>query len=524
MRKLSMNPFAKVVAKGHNICRILTLVLLAFTMGACSDDDDEVVVEFPQFQELACNVGETQTLSFNASTDWQLTSSAIWCKFMANDNEEFAISGTAGQQNITIKADDEAYGHEASTATITLTMGVKKAVIAKVTRSAQGYELKVYDNEGKEIKEIEVGYGSFAPFKVKANFRFAATNRPSWVEIDGGSISGIADVETVGGLRVIENGTVEKYPVAASDNQQIVFADEAGNASFSFPLVFKGMNPKEIVITGVTNNPWDWTVSLDGKTFLQESTSGLTGESSKTLYKNRLPFTIKALNDDYEIVYIQKLEPYPGYVQFMIGEEDGVNWMSFDKQTMSLAVEPATEEREGFVLAFPAAEYNEIKDDLWSNLIESSMDMESGSMTQELKYEYAENNLLLNFTQKEKKEEGGEEDGPMVKVTYMDMAQGGMFAEAPLTKCDDEGIVQEFGTENIYYVDKNLNNSFFIDPMLEGEWQYMAFIGDRDVTDICEMMEGQLNVWLGDITLEEGEELQVIFKQNWMNERVVIFK
>ena len=525
MKVLSMNPFTEARAKGHNILRMIAMVVLVFTMGACSDDDEEVTVEFPQLQELACNVGETASLTFNAPTDWQLTSSAVWCKFVTSEEDAFAVSGAAGAQTVTIKADDEAYGHEAATANITLTMGMKKAVIAKVTRSAQGYELKVFNAEGQEVKEIEVGYGAFAHFTVEANFRFAATNRPAWVEIEGGSMSGVAGQKTQGGLRIIENGIVEKYPVAAADKQLLVFADEEGKASFIFPLTFKGMNPKDITITGVTNNPWDWTVSLDGKTFVQESASGLTGEASKTIYKNRLPYTIKALNDDYEIVYMQKVELMPGMYNYAIGEAEGVDWMKFDKKTMSLSVNATMEEREGFVLAFPTAVYDEIKDDLWGNLIESTADMETGMMTQELKYEYAENNLLLNFIQKEKKEEGGGEvEGPNVKVTYMDMEQGIMDAEAPLTKCEDEGLIQDLGTENIYYVDRNLTQSFFIDPMLEGEWEYMAFLGDEDVTSICELMDGKLNVWTGDIDFPVGAEIQVIFKQNWMNERVVIIK
>lgn len=515
-----MNPLAVACAKGHNIFRIITMFLLAFTLGACSDDDDEVTVEFPQLQELQCNVGENVNLAFNAPVDWQLTSSAVWCKFVSNDTEEFAISGTAGNQNITIKADDEAYGHEMSTASITLTMGMKKAVIAKVTRSAKGYELKVFNEEGQEVKEIEVGYADFSRFTVKSNFHFAVTNRPSWVEIDGGSLSGVADSETIGGLKVIENGTVEKYPVTAEDNQKIVFADEEGKASVAFPLVFKGMDPKKIVITGVTKNPWDWTVSLDGKTFLQESTSGLTGEPSKNLYKNRLPYTIKALNDDYEIVYMQKMIQY-GMTTFLF-PEDGVDWMSFDKKTMSLSVASTTEEREGFVLAFPAAVYNEIKDDLWGNLIESTSNMETGEFTQELKYEYAENNLLLNFIQKDTAEKPAGD--VLAKVTYMDMSQGAMV-EAPLTKCEEEGLIQELGTDKIFFVDKNLSNSFFVDPMLDGEWSYRAFIGNDEQPGVCEMTEdGQLSVWLGDLSLEGTQGLQVIFTQNFMNERVIIFK
>lgn len=518
-----MNPLAEVRAKGHNVCRLVTVALLAFTMGACSDDDDEVTVQFPELQELTCNVGETKDLTFKASSDWQLTSSALWCKFVVDGAEDYAVSGVAGDQTVAIKIDEEAQSHAVTSADITLTMGMQKAVIAKVVRAAQGYELKVYDEAGKEIKEIEVGYSNFKPFTVKANFHFAVTNRPSWVEIDGGALSGVANKETTGALRAIENGITEKYPVTAADKQQLVFADEDGKVSFTYPLVFKGMDAKEIKITAVTNNPWDWTVSLDGKQFLQESTSGLTGEASKNLYKNRLPFTIKALNDDYEIVYMQKVELMPGMFNYAIGADEGVDWMSFDKKTMSLSVDASTEEREGFVLAFPAAVYNEIKDDLWGNLIESTTDMETGMNTQELKYEYAENNLLLNFVQKDKKEEGGTASDANVKVSYFD--ENWMTVEAEVVKVTDEGITSEFGIPDIYSVDGTVGNSYFINPMLDGDWTYAAFLdneGDDVAAEYCEPTENQLNVWLGE--MESGHKLYVMIRQNEMNARVIIFE
>ena len=533
MRKFIMNPFNQLHVKGRNICQIITFALFALSFGACSDDDETVTVEFPAQQEITCNVGETAELSFNASTDWQLTSSALWCKFLVNGEEEFAVSGTAGSQKIQLVAGEEAHGHEMSAANISLAMGNQKMVIAKVLRSAKGYELKVYNEQGEEINEIEVGYDSYIPFTVKSNFRFAATNRPSWAELNGGSLVGGADKEVSGGLKVVQNGITEKYPVVAADKQMLVFADENGKASFEFPLVFKGMNPKKIEITGVTNNPWDWTVSLDGKTFVQESASGLTGEASKTLYKSRLPFTIKALNDDYELVYIQKVEVMPGIVQFRMGEEDGINWMSFDKATQSLSVQPSMEEREGFVLAFPAAQYEEIKDNLYENLIESTMDPESGMSILDIKYEYTENNLLINFVQKEKKADVPT-DGFNVKVTYY--TPSWQLEEAEVTKAgEDDGNVSEFGTEEVYYVDKNLGSSFFIDPMIDGDYEVYAMLHslsdpsgltDQDVTEgNIEGSEVGISAYIGDIEINEGQELQIWFKQDgWKFVRVVIFK
>lgn len=59
-------------------------------------------------------------------------------------------------------------------------------------------ELKIYDMEGNEIHEIEVGYNNYKPFQIKANFRFAATNRPEWLEIAGNAIVGTANEMTKG--------------------------------------------------------------------------------------------------------------------------------------------------------------------------------------------------------------------------------------------------------------------------------------------------------------------------------------
>ena len=85
-----------------------------------------------------------------------MASSTIWCKFQNNDTEEFVVSGTAGTQTVTIMATNENQNNDnASVAKLELTMGGQTIVIGEVTRSAAGYELKIFDEEGVEINELE---------------------------------------------------------------------------------------------------------------------------------------------------------------------------------------------------------------------------------------------------------------------------------------------------------------------------------------------------------------------------------
>lgn len=166
-----------------------------------------------------------------------MASSAIWCKFQTNDTEEYIVSGTAGTQTVTIIAtDDNQKVDNISVAKLELTMGAQTIVIGEVTRSAVGYELKIYDEEGNEIQELNVGYQTYASFKVKANFRFAATNLPGWVDLEGNALVGAVDQEIKGGLKIIEDENREKYPVKASEQNVITFSDESGKAFYSFPV------------------------------------------------------------------------------------------------------------------------------------------------------------------------------------------------------------------------------------------------------------------------------------------------
>ena len=381
--------------------------LAACGLASCSDDDESAAAPvFPELQSFSCNIGETKEFSFEANTNWTLESSELWCKLVSGENEGFVLTGSAGTQTVTIRATDEgATVDAASVAKLWLTMGVQRTVIGEVTRSALGSELKIYDMEGNELEALTVGYDDFEPFKVKANFHFAVTGTPNWVEVEGGSLVGVSNQEVEGGLRVVQDGTVEKYPVAATDNKMIVFSAEDGKASFSFPLVYAGMDPMDIDVTAPSGNRYGWTVSMDGKNFAQEGGQGTSGSST---YTNRIPFTVKVLNDDYEFVYLEEWEDFSGTKNISLidpsmlwlhceGEKGDIS-LRVDENEPQYAGVPA-EERTGYVLAFSRAEYESIKDNLEANIVENG----------DIKYAYQQRNLLIQITQKEQETTTGEQ-------------------------------------------------------------------------------------------------------------------
>lgn len=117
-----------------------------------------------------------------------------------------------------------------------------------------------------------------------------------------------------------------------------------------------------------------------------------------------MPFTIKTLNDDYVLVYMEGWEDMGGNKN--ISEIDAsMLWMQCDgeKGKINLMIDeysPNTswgepESRTGYVLAFSRAEYEDIKDNLEETIVENG----------EIAYKYEQRNLLIAFIQKEVKEE-----------------------------------------------------------------------------------------------------------------------
>lgn len=444
MKKFSLKPLGDSGMK--TLCKSCFFIglLMTFSLTACSDDDDDTAAPvFPEKQNIICNAGEKKEFTFTANTNWSLASSAIWCKFQTNDTEEYIVSGTAGTQTVTIIAtDDNQKVDNISVAKLELTMGAQTIVIGEVTRSAVGYELKIYDEEGNEIQELNVGYQDFARFKVQANFRFAATNLPGWVELEGGSLVGAVDQRVNGGLRIIEDENREKYPVEASEQNVVTFSDEEGKAFYSFRVSYSGMTPGAMELTLPSTNKYDWTVSLDGKTFTQ-SGGGVAGTGgSTTTLKNRLPFTVKTLNDDYEIVFVEKGSSNndlyimdASYNEWMRCEREGGSATLIVNEYTPASYEPA--ERVGYVLVFSRAEYDKIKDNLEATIIDG----------ENLVYRYEQSNLVLQFTQKEVKS-GGDE----LSITAVDGQSYDPIECVSYTGGDADYFKSEYGVTGIFEI------------------------------------------------------------------------
>lgn len=525
MKKFSLKPQGGSCMKMFCKSWLFIGLLATFCLAACSDDDDKAETPvFPAKQNIVCNAGETTDFTFTANTNWSLASSDIWCKFKSDATEEYVVSGTAGTHTVTVMAtDDDQKVDKASVAKLELTMGGQTIVIGEVTRSAVGSELKIFDLEGNEIDKstgLKVGYDSYAQFKVKANFRFAVTNLPGWVQLEGGSLVGTVDKEVKGGLKIIQDENREKYPVEANIEKNVItFADEEGKAFYEFPIYYEGMDPKDFQLKLPTTYPENWIVSMDGQKFTQKSSGGSTGDA--TLYK-RMPFTIKTLNDDFEIIYMEEWEDMQK-VKHISSVDPGNSWMHCEgeKGKINLTVDEYSpyipyqpESRTGYVLALPRAKYIEIE----ANLEEAIVGFDEKGQ-EIIAREYEQRYLLIAFTQKDVKEES---DDQAFKITYYDPSEG-VMQEATCTKSQYD---YDYGIDDVYTLKQpnpgtyGLTINPFMDGDFEKDWSVQVFMGDKDVTS------DYLGGGQPEFTISNGtpltEDLHICIKQNYQNVKVLI--
>ena len=431
---------------------VLMSLVMACGFTACDDNDDNVGTApiFPEKQEINLAAGGSQEFSFEANTNWSLSSSAIWCVFVKDEVESFVLSGTPGKQTVTVKVTNDAPAHEISVAKLELTMGGEKVVIGEVRREAQGYDLQLFDEEGNPITELEVGYNDFKRFKVKANYRFAVTNKPSWVDLEGNVLVGASNKEVTGGLEVHNNdddANFGKYAITKEDGYTLTFASEDGKHEEKVPVVFSGMPANDMDITGgPTSNKWSWTISEDGKTFTNGA--GVAGGGG-TSYNKHVSFTLKAKNDDFKIVMIDEYT-HNDKVHHEEMKDEWMQYAIYDKCKINLTADPLeSDPRTAYVLAFPSAKYEEIKNDVIGNAFDE---------TGELKIEY-ERYLLMLATQDVKKEQ----TDASVTVTAMDNTT---WKPVPISieSIDateyqaDEAYSMPQGTYSMYNIDPQMGN------------------------------------------------------------------
>ena len=419
----------------------MALVSVTLFTACSSDDDDAVNPVFPQVQTIAGAAGDELDFTFDANENWSLASSAIWCKLVQGENADaFVLNGTAGKQTIKVKITADDASKDMSVAQLFLTMGGQKVAIAEVKRSAAGYELKVYDELGNDITEtgITVGYKDIAgqpiynKFSVKANYRFAVTNTPAWVELEGGFLVGTPNKPAVGGAAFKENqGMSAKYAIAKDANYTVTFSSEDGKAAVTVPVIYNGMTTNTLDVTYPTASQWAvWNVSLDGKVFTQNGSS-LNGETTNAFtFHNFVPFTLKTFGDAYQLVVFENKE------NGLFEDASGAVQLLGEKGDVKLTVAPlGSGSREFLVYALPQSVFESLENGLDGMLEDDFMTVKS---------DY-DRYFLMDIVQKEDKKGESAVTAPI--VTSM-----GMEADCALTSNEDykmyaEGFFSYTGNE-----------------------------------------------------------------------------
>lgn len=415
---------------------LVLMALVSVTLfTACSSDDDAVTPVFPQVQPIAGKAGEVKEFTFEANESWSLSSDKIWCKLVQGEKTDaFVLNGTAGKQTIKVKITADDASKDMSVAQLFLNMGGQKVAIAEVKRSAAGYDLKVYDATGEDITEtgITVGYNVYNKFTVKSNYRFAVTNTPAWVDLEGGFLVGTPNKDAVGGVSFKENqGVSAKYAIAKDGNYTITFTSEDGKAAATVPVIYNGMTTSTMDVTYPTSSQWAvWNVSLDGKVFTQNGSSLNGGDTNDFTFYNFVPFTLKTLGDAYQLVVFDKKE------DGLREETSGAVKLQGEKGDVKLTVAPlGSGSREFLVYALPQSVFESLENGLDGMLEEDFMTVKS---------DY-DRYFLMDVVQKEEKKGDSEVTAPI--VTSM-----GMNVDCALTTNDDfksyaEGIFSYTGKD-----------------------------------------------------------------------------
>lgn len=415
---------------------LVLMALVSVTLfTACSSDDDAVTPVFPQVQPIGGAAGAELDFTFDANESWSLSSDKIWCKLVQGEKTDaFVLNGTAGKQTIKVKITADDASDDMSVAQLFLNMGGQKVAIAEVKRSAADHILKVYDAAGNDITEtgITVGYNVYTKFTVKSNFRFAVTNTPAWVDLEGGFLVGTPNKDAVGGVSFKENqGVSAKYAIAKDGNYTITFTSEDGKAAVTVPVIYNGMTTSTMDVTYPTSSQWAvWNVSLDGKVFTQNGSSLTGGDTNGFTFYNFVPFTLKTLGDAYQLVVFDKKE------DGLREETSGAVKLQGEKGDVKLTVAPlGSGSREFLVYALPQSVFESLENGLDGMLEEDFMTVKS---------DY-DRYFLMDVVQKEEKKGDSEVTAPI--VTSM-----GMNVDCALTTNEDfksyaEGIFSYTGKD-----------------------------------------------------------------------------
>ena len=497
---------------------LVLMALVSVTLfTACSSDDDAVTPVFPQVQTIGGAAGAELDFTFDANESWSLSSDKIWCKLVQGEKTDaFVLNGTAGKQTIKVKITDDDASNDKSVAQLFLNMGGQKVAIAEVTRSAADHKLTVYDAAGNDITEtgITVGYNTYTKFTVKSNFRFAVTNTPAWVDLEGGFLVGTPNKEVVGGVSFKEDqGVSAKYAIAKDGNYTITFTSEDGKAAVTVPVIYNGMTTSTMDVTYPTSSQWAvWNVSLDGKVFTQNGSS-LNGEAANNFtFHNFVPFTLKTFGDDYQLVVFENTE------KGLLEDGSGAVKLNGDKGDVKLTIEPLSSgSREFVVYALPQRVFESLENGLDEMLEEDFMTVKS---------DY-DRYFLMDVVQKETSSSADDQSAAptILKYNYLpveckkDKSMYGSIISGTFGYNGDEIYVAQSEIGSSVTVNPNIKDW---DPLQMMETGYLTVMDVNGNDVYAEPGQDENGNWIFSVNVPASAPIFMVFQDNGTPVKVLV--
>ena len=267
---------------------ILLGLLMGFAMGACSSDDENVdVVDlvFPESQSYEIIPDQVCEISFEASTEWKVTTDKQWLKFIDETGKFQSLTGKAGKQTVEVTATNGALGFTDDKAQVKLTMGGKTQTIAEMNRAAKKRVAKMYTVKGSDIIEInefvDETFNRTEQIGFEANFdwKIDMASLPSWLLSEGAESSLIENLCGEAGQTISHNrmGSIDiKLEERYKDlSGYITIRDIESDYICQFPINAPGIEAGQIMWIGqVVNLRRGITWNDKGKKLILDPGSG----------------------------------------------------------------------------------------------------------------------------------------------------------------------------------------------------------------------------------------------------------
>lgn len=484
----------------YTFTKLFLLVAILFAAVSCSENEKEVVVEpeFPE-EEVVSSVtpnGET-ILTFSANMNWEVTSSAIWCKFA---NGSTSMKGEAGDISLSLTITEDAWSVEESVVEITLKMGGEEKVIAKYTRA--GKTPVITNADGEEYGEENPIVLTYTNNGVSGSFNFVANydweikdeNLPEWLKIseNNSQMGGNA------GESVLVTFEVAKNFWANAQDGNVVIKAKNSDVSVSIPVSFNGIPEGVIAIDGINGTAFWWKISADGKNFWKDG-----AESEKLMFP--LSFNAIAKDNAYTVV---KIEEDGG---FMWVNDEPHSFLSLEDDNAGNVVLTAQEnttgkERLAYILVMPQKVFDEIKEKADANGGSYDNILLNSEGKDLIESEY-DSYVVLAFKQEGASAAGGFK---VLKGEWEPIA-----CSSDMTSELSQFIAGKYGItpESIYSLSVSSNAYLTVCPLL-AEWSYKYMGFTMTGTNIDNMIEPGESEGIPAVNFSATETMYVVFINN----------